>query len=61
MSSLFDQQAMARALQLARRGRYSTSPNPRVGCVIARDDHVLAEGWHQWAGEEREDLECKTQ
>lgn len=42
---------MARALRLARRGLYSTSPNPRVGCVIARDGEVVAEGWHQKAGE----------
>jgi diaminohydroxyphosphoribosylaminopyrimidine deaminase/5-amino-6-(5-phosphoribosylamino)uracil reductase len=41
---------MARALQLAERGFYSTHPNPRVGCVIARDDQVIAEGWHEIAG-----------
>ena len=42
---------MARAARLARRGWYSTRPNPRVGCVIARDGAVLGEGWHQRAGE----------
>lgn len=42
---------MARAVQLARRGQYSASPNPRVGCVIERDNQVIGEGWHQWAGE----------
>lgn len=47
----FDTQMMARAIQLARRGRYGTSPNPRVGCVIARKGAVLAEGWHARAGE----------
>jgi diaminohydroxyphosphoribosylaminopyrimidine deaminase/5-amino-6-(5-phosphoribosylamino)uracil reductase len=41
---------MARALQLAARGLHSTQPNPRVGCVLARDGQVLAEGWHQQAG-----------
>lgn len=41
---------MARALQLARRGLESTSPNPRVGCVLVRDGLVLAEGWHRQAG-----------
>ena len=61
MSSLFDRQAMARALQLARRGRYSTSPNPRVGCVIARDDQVLAECWHQWAGEGHAEVNALAQ
>jgi diaminohydroxyphosphoribosylaminopyrimidine deaminase/5-amino-6-(5-phosphoribosylamino)uracil reductase len=42
---------MARALQLARRGLYSTHPNPRVGCLIVRDGAVIGEGWHQRAGE----------
>lgn len=42
---------MARAIQLAWRGRFSTHPNPRVGCVIARGDLVLGEGWHERAGE----------
>jgi len=42
---------MARALELARRGIYTTDPNPRVGCVIARGDRVLGEGWHVRAGE----------
>ncbi|MHB1213547.1 MAG: bifunctional diaminohydroxyphosphoribosylaminopyrimidine deaminase/5-amino-6-(5-phosphoribosylamino)uracil reductase RibD [Thiobacillus sp.] len=41
---------MARALQLAARGRYTASPNPRVGCVIVRDDRVVGEGWHERAG-----------
>lgn len=42
---------MARALQLAALGRYSTSPNPRVGCVIVRDGEIVGEGWHRKAGE----------
>ena len=41
---------MARALQLARRGQYTTHPNPNVGCVLVRDDQVIAEGWTQRAG-----------
>ena len=41
---------MARALRLARRGRYTAAPNPCVGCVIARDGRILAEGWHAVAG-----------
>ena len=41
---------MARALQLAARGLTTTSPNPRVGCVIVRDGHVVGEGWHERAG-----------
>lgn len=41
---------MARALRLAHRGLYSTDPNPRVGCVIARGDEIAGEGWHERAG-----------
>ena len=41
---------MARALQLAARGLTTTSPNPRVGCVIVKDGHVVGEGWHERAG-----------
>ncbi len=46
-----DLQWMARALQLAERGRYSTRPNPRVGCVLVKQDQLIAEGWHRYAGE----------
>lgn len=42
---------MAQALQLAERGLYSTSPNPRVGCVLVKSNLLLAEGWHERAGE----------
>ena len=42
---------MQSALALARRGRYSTSPNPAVGCVIVKDGLVIAEGYHAAAGQ----------
>ena len=42
---------MAQALQLAERGLYTTSPNPRVGCVLVREGCVVGEGWHERAGE----------
>jgi diaminohydroxyphosphoribosylaminopyrimidine deaminase/5-amino-6-(5-phosphoribosylamino)uracil reductase len=42
---------MARALQLAERGLYTTDPNPRVGCVLVLDDEIVGEGWHERAGE----------
>ena len=41
---------MSRALRLARRGEYTTHPNPRVGCVIVRDEEIIGEGWHQFRG-----------
>lgn len=46
-----DTKWMARALQLAARGLFSTQPNPRVGCVIVRDGRVVGEGFHARAGE----------
>ena len=45
-----DGRHMARALQLARRGLYTTDPNPRVGCVLVRHGEVVGEGWHERAG-----------
>ena len=47
----FDEQMMRRAIELAQLGRYTTDPNPRVGCVITRDTRVVGEGWHRKAGE----------
>lgn len=41
---------MARALQLAKRGLYTTEPNPRVGCVLVKEGQIVAEGWHRKAG-----------
>src|SRR6187402_3932765 len=49
--SAFDEAAMRRALELAERGLYSTHPNPRVGAVLARDEEIVGEGWHERAGE----------
>ena len=46
----FDHQCMAIALQLARRGLFTTHPNPRVGCVISRGDQLVGRGWHERAG-----------
>ena len=41
---------MVRALELAGRGLYTTTPNPRVGCVLVRDGKTVGEGWHERAG-----------
>jgi pyrimidine deaminase RibD-like protein/riboflavin biosynthesis pyrimidine reductase len=51
MFTEFDRLAMTRALALAERGLETTHPNPRVGCVISKDDRIIAEGWHERAGE----------
>lgn len=42
---------MSRAIQLAKRGQYTTHPNPRVGCVLVKNGQVIAEGYHQRPGE----------
>ena len=46
-----DAELLERTLVLAERGRRSASPNPLVGCVIARDGRILGEGWHMRRGE----------
>lgn len=45
-----DQAYMARAIQLAKMGQYTTHPNPRVGCVIVKNNKIIGEGFHQRAG-----------
>jgi len=49
---------MARALYLAKKGRYTTKPNPRVGCVIVKDNAIIAEGWHVRAGQGHAEVEA---
>lgn len=46
-----DFEMMSRALKLAKRGIYTTAPNPNVGCVIVRDGEIVGEGHHHRAGE----------
>lgn len=46
-----DHQYMAQAIRLAERGVYTTSPNPRVGCVIVKNGEVVGEGFHAKAGQ----------
>lgn len=50
-----DHRYMARAIELAKKGHYTTSPNPRVGCVLVNHSHdhskVIGEGYHQKAGQ----------
>ncbi len=46
----FDVAAMRRALELAARGLVTAHPNPRVGCVLARDGEIVGEGWHERTG-----------
>ena len=61
MSRRLDLSLMARAVQLAGRGRYTTKPNPAVGCVIASGDRVIGEGWHERAGEPHAEIHALSQ
>ena len=56
MFSAADHEVMARALRLARKGLFTTTPNPRVGCVIVKDGAVVGEGWHARAGESHAEI-----
>jgi len=61
MFSSADHAYMAQALQLAQRGLFTTTPNPRVGCVIVRDGKVVGEGWHERAGEPHAEINALNQ
>ncbi|MCK4833875.1 MAG: bifunctional diaminohydroxyphosphoribosylaminopyrimidine deaminase/5-amino-6-(5-phosphoribosylamino)uracil reductase RibD [Gammaproteobacteria bacterium] len=52
---------MQRAIRLAEKGRYTTEPNPRVGCVIVKDDEIVGEGWHERAGEAHAEINALAQ
>ena len=58
MSSVVDSHYMARALELAERGLYTTTPNPRVGCVLVQGEAIVGEGWHARAGEGHAEIEA---
>ena len=49
---------MARAMHQARKGLYTTDPNPRVGCVLVKNGGVIGEGWHQRAGQPHAEIEA---
>ena len=51
-----DQVFMAQAIQLARRGLYTTQPNPRVGCVIVNNGELVGSGWHEKAGSDHAEI-----
>jgi diaminohydroxyphosphoribosylaminopyrimidine deaminase/5-amino-6-(5-phosphoribosylamino)uracil reductase len=59
--SAADARFMARAMQLARRGMYTSDPNPRVGCVIVKDGRIIGEGWHERAGQPHAEINALSQ
>lgn len=56
-----DSRMMQTALSLAWQGRFSTSPNPRVGCVIAQGEHIIGQGFHVSAGEPHAEIHALKQ
>ena len=48
--SAFDHAMMRRALDIAERGLFTTTPNPRVGCILTQREDVVGAGWHEKAG-----------
>lgn len=57
----FDFQMMSRAIHLAKKGRYTTAPNPNVGCVIVNDGEIVGEGFHRKAGEPHAEVHALRQ
>ena len=47
---------LKRAIDLARKGKYLTKPNPMVGCVIVKDSEVIAEGYHMKYGSKHAEI-----
>jgi len=56
-----DAQYMSRAIELAKKGRFTTSPNPNVGCVIVKDKKIIGEGFHFKAGEPHAEVHALKQ
>ena len=59
--SVDDHKFMSRALLLAKKGIYTTAPNPNVGCVLVKDGEVVGEGWHEKAGEAHAEINALKQ
>ena len=51
MISAADRLYLRAAVELAERGLYTCTPNPRVGCLLVRDGAVIGRGWHMWRGQ----------
>lgn len=49
---------MRKAIDLALRGQGHVEPNPMVGCVLVRDNQLVAEGWHQQYGGDHAEVDA---
>lgn len=58
---LSDVEYMQHAIRLAKKGLYTTDPNPCVGCVIVKGDEIVGEGWHERAGESHAEINALKQ
>jgi diaminohydroxyphosphoribosylaminopyrimidine deaminase/5-amino-6-(5-phosphoribosylamino)uracil reductase len=56
-----DVEYMQHAIRLAKRGVYTTDPNPNVGCVIVKNNEIVGEGWHRRAGEPHAEVNALEQ
>lgn len=56
-----DHKYMSRALFLAKKGIYTTAPNPNVGCVLVKEGEIVGEGWHEKAGEPHAEINALKQ
>lgn len=56
-----DHEYMQRAIRLAERGRYTTHPNPNVGCVLVRNGTIVGQGWHKRPGEAHAEINALKQ
>ncbi len=56
-----DVEYMQHAIRLAKKGLYTTDPNPSVGCVVVKDNVIVGEGWHQYAGEAHAEINALKQ
>lgn len=56
-----DHKFMSLALRLAKKGIYTTAPNPNVGCVLVKDNEIVGQGWHEKAGEAHAEVNALKQ
>ena len=52
---------MQQAIRLAQRGRYTTDPNPNVGCIIVKNNQLIGQGWHRRVGEPHAEVNALKQ